>query len=165
MPLIASRHPSSCHARACPYFNARCQSLPLCVCVCVRVYVCVFVCAFISFPFGFIACFDTLFDVSNYVHLPVTWHVCMICPHVGVSQCPVIPGWVCVMDCLGWDAVLLCVFCTGLAHIYKELPVFNPITFIPSTFLITGVEDRLRRINLHCFWCQRSWIPAKEVQI
>lgn len=58
-----------------------------------------------------------------------------------------------VYDGLFWlgDFVLLCVYSTGLAHIYKELPVLNPITFIPSTFLITAVENRLRWINLHCF--------------
>lgn len=49
------------------------------------------------------------------------------------------------------DFVLLRVVSTGLAHIYKELLVFNPITFIPSTFLITAVENRLRWINLLCF--------------
>lgn len=62
----------------------------------------------------------------------------MICSHV----CDELFG-------LG-DSALLCVFSSALAHIYKALPVFNPITFIPSTFLIAIVENRLKWINRHC---------------
>lgn len=144
MPLIASRHPSSCHAWACPYFNGSCQSLPLCMYT-ASVRVCVFVCMFISFPFGFVACFDTfVFDVTDYVHLPVTSCTFTISSHVGLSPCPVTPQWMCAMDRSRlWTPVCL-LYHFGTLLFFKELPVFNPITFIPSTFLIAAVENRLR---------------------
>lgn len=162
MPLIASHHPSSCHAWACPYFNVSCQSLPVCVCVC-----------FFSFPWMCVCQFP-LWLRSLFWHViwckqlyASTWHTLMVCSHVWV--------WVRVQRC--WDQsradglfglrddVLLCIIHIGLAHTCKNLSVVNPITFSPSTSLITAVENRLRWIRLRRFCCQSSWIPVKETQI
>ena len=141
MPLIASRHPSSCRAWACPDFNASCQSLPLCVCVSMCIH---------AFPLWLCSLF---------------WHVFLmpviICIYLFVdmflgASASLSGDSVCVWCNFLSFFELLSVFSTALALSYKELPVFNPITFIPSTFLITTVENWLRWINLLCFWCQRS---------
>lgn len=117
--LLPPRTPY-CHAQACFYFNVSCQSL--CICLCLSV------CVFISFPFGFVACFDSFF---------FKWAiVCTNYPLMNLNDvltCGCEP--LSMMDCSGLqDFVLLFVYSVGLTHVYKDHLVFNPITFISSTF-------------------------------
>ena len=117
------------------------------LCVCIQ-HLCVCVCFWIcvhQFPLWLCSLFwHAFFNVSDYVHLPVTSCTFTISSHVGSSPRPVTPQWTCAMDRsrLCTRECLLHHF--GTLLYLKELPVYNPITFIPSTFLIAAVENRLR---------------------
>lgn len=127
--------PSSCHAQACPYFNASCQSL------CIRL--CLFGCVFISFPFDFVACFDRFFlmwVIMCIYLLPdaFEWFV-----HMWV--------WAPVNDGLFELCAPVCLL-YQFWHMFTKITLsVIPLLSIPSTFLIAAVENRLRRINLLFF--------------
>lgn len=110
----------------------------LCVCVCVG-------CVFLSFPFGFVACFDTLFDVTDYVHLLVCRCVCTRCSNASVPV-EVVHGRICVCD-------------RSLRSCGSSLPVWHtlakscqPLIKLLSLHLSNQVENRLGWINLHSFF-------------